>query len=86
MLHGPEIIDSGSAQLLISYLQKHGPVKAVLGGTRMMSRSIIFRVTPENDDMAGELVQARIFEAGERVIQPGRSWQRGSGKLPAAAS
>lgn len=33
MLHGPEIIDSGSALRLISYLQKLGPVRAVLGGT-----------------------------------------------------
>jgi len=33
VLHGPEIIDSGSALRLISYLQKLGPVRAVLGGT-----------------------------------------------------
>jgi len=33
VLHGPEIIDSGSALRLISYLQKLGAVRAVLGGT-----------------------------------------------------
>ncbi len=33
VIHGPEVIDSGEALKLISYLQKFGGVKAVLGGT-----------------------------------------------------
>jgi hypothetical protein len=33
VVHGPEIIDSGSALLLINYLKKLGLVTAVLGGT-----------------------------------------------------
>ncbi|MBN1235243.1 MAG: DUF2117 domain-containing protein [Methanotrichaceae archaeon] len=33
VVHGPEIIDSGSALGLINYLKKLGPVTAVLGGT-----------------------------------------------------
>ncbi len=32
-MHGPEIVDSGNAMLLIDYLKKLGDVTAVLGGT-----------------------------------------------------
>lgn len=33
VVHGPEVVDSGSALKLISYLKKFGEVAAVLGGT-----------------------------------------------------
>jgi hypothetical protein len=33
VVHGPEVIDSGSAQKVLSYLEKFGDITAVLGGT-----------------------------------------------------
>jgi hypothetical protein len=33
VVHGPEVVDSGSALKLINYLKRFGTVKAVLGGT-----------------------------------------------------
>ena len=46
VIHGPEIVDSGAALKLISYLQKFGSVNAILGGT--MGRLAIIDAGLEN--------------------------------------
>lgn len=48
VIHGPEVIDSGWAVKLLSYLTKFGRVEAALGGT--MGRVAAIDAGPGVDD------------------------------------